>query len=241
MVTKAVTVVGLLTLLAGLGAYPQSSSPSVSSMTDRHQPGILMLNVDDVTRPWVNMIADGFREAALRMPEQPVLYFESLDGVRFEEPEFSERHRDWLRFKYRNVSISLVVTIGEESLRFLNRQHGEPWPDAGILYMEVGGVSDESHRDLPQARGVIFQDPFPGSLEVIKKVLPDTERVALVIGASEVERARFSGFPDKIRRANLGLEPLMLAGLPASDLVKRVASLPPHTVVFLLAPVVDSN
>jgi len=242
MLAKPAFVIGLfLLLIPGLLAAPQRANAPQPSAEGRHQPGILMLNVDDVSRPWVNMIADGFREAALRLSEQPVLYFESLDAVRFEEPEFLGRQRDWLRFKYRNVSIDMVVTIGEESLRFLSHQHGEPWPDAAVLYMEVGGVSAESRAGLSRATGVIFEDQFPAALHVIKKILPDTERVAIVTGASDVEVARFSGFPDKVRRTNLGLEPLVLGGLPIADIVKRVGSLPPHTAVFMLAPVVDAK
>src|SRR5262245_12103247 len=139
MLAKPVFVIGLVLLLtAGLSSASPRGDAREPTGAARSQPGILLLAVDDVSRPWVHMIADGFREAALKAPEQPVLFFESLDIVRFGEPEVAERLREFLRFKYRNVSIDVVVTIGEDGLRFLSRQHSELWPQAAVVYMDVG-------------------------------------------------------------------------------------------------------
>ena len=61
----------------------------------------------------------------------------------------------------------------------------------------------------------------------------------MVSGASEVERTRFAAFPDKVRDAGVGLEPIELVGVPAGRLVQSLNELPEETAVMLLGPMVD--
>jgi signal transduction histidine kinase len=228
-----------LCLTLPVAAYGGQRDVDARPPTTSAQPGILVLSVEDPMRPWMQQIGDGFRETALKSPDQPILYFESLDAVRFKDPHFAEELRRWLRFKYQNVSVNLVVTVGEHALYFLARAGGEPWPRAAVLYVEVGEPTFDTRSELPQATGILFEDHFPAALRVIKEILPGSERVALVFGASDVEASRFTGFAGKVRRTNLGLEPEMLSGLPMPDLVTRAASMPKSSVLFLLSPAVD--
>jgi signal transduction histidine kinase len=227
-------------------AFVFAGAGHVQARQDAHaaaatQPGIVFLAVDDITRPWIHLVTESFREVALDASEQPALFFESLDGVRFDDPGYVEAFRDWLRFKYRSTRIDLVVPIGEDAVGFLARRKGEPWPAASILYLEVGRPRVDIDTLLPQAKGLILEDHFPAALAVMKQVLPETGRVALVYGGSSVEQWRFNLFADKVRSAGLGLEPIVVGGESFDDLLTTVAQLPPRTVVFLLAPAVDST
>jgi signal transduction histidine kinase len=207
---------------------------------ESEQPAILLLAVDDQTRPSVQNIVEGFKDVVLADATPPILYFETLDAVRFPEPAHLERFRTWLRDKYRDRRIDLVVPIGEDAVYFLASQRGEPWPDVPVLYTEAGGLTHDVSEQLPLATGFVFEDHFPAALGVIKAILPDTQHVVMVYGASQVERQRAGGFADKVRASNLGLEASDLVGLPMNDLLAQVGQLSERTILFLGAPQRDS-
>jgi hypothetical protein len=182
---------------------------------------------------------EAFSNEVLVVSDAPAVYFESLDALRFQpKPYFSEL-REWLRRKYQGTRIDLVITIAEDSLAFLADARAEPWPDARVLYLEAGSVRVDTRRELPQAGGMLLEDHFSDAAGVIKTILPETKRVALVYGGSAVERSRWRLIPDKVRE--VGLEPIELVGLSMDDLRAAVARLPAETVVLILQPSVDAR
>jgi signal transduction histidine kinase len=202
---------------------------------------LLILASDDYTQPWIQLLADGFREVTSKARVQPVVYFESLDNVRFADPAYVGKFRQWLQSKYEHTPVDVVVPIGDHSLGFLANARGEPWPDANVIYMESGWSDIDTRTLLPRSTGVILEDQFPVALRVIKQVLPETKHVALFYGASNVEQDRFRGFADKVREINLGLEPINLSTVAMEELVEHTSQLPAHTVLFLLGPMVDAG
>jgi signal transduction histidine kinase len=203
------------------------------------QPGILMLGVDDFTRPYMPILFEAFAGAVSAGPDAPALYFEPLDASRFEEQRYLEELRRWLRGKYEGKRIDLVVTLGEDALDFLSRASGEPWPWAQVMYLESGSVRADPRGRLRTVGGMLLEDHVPAALGVLKTMLPDTRHVAMVYGASAVERARWRLFADTVRRA--GLEPIDLAGVSLEQTSAALARLPAHSVAVVLAPIVDGN
>ena len=130
------------------------------------------------------------------------------------------------------------MASGQEAVEFL--AGGDPWPSVPVLYADVGAPTIDISRTLPGATGLVFEDHFRAALAVIKSLFPDTVRVGLIHGASTGERSRFRGFADQVRAAGLGLEPVDLTVLATNDLLRQVAHLPEHTVLFLLGTQVDA-
>lgn len=203
------------------------------------QRGVLFFAVEDFTRPYVRLMFEALSDELLRAPDAPAIYFESLDSTRFQEKEYIDDVREWLARKYRGTRIDLVVPISEDALVFLADAHGEPWPTARILYLEAGGVRVDTPTVLPQAGGLLLTDHTADALAVVKTILPDTKRVALLIGASALEQLRWRSFADKVRM--VGLEPIELAALSMEDSLAALSRLPPQTVVFILQPAIDAK
>lgn len=233
LLTASVTVLLLTTAVHGQGA-----SPTPEALHDASQPGVVFVASEDTAQPWVALFTEGFREVVLQAGEAPAVSFEYLDLLRFEVPETADELRQWLRTKYRSTRVDVVVAIGEECLRFLGADGGNPWPDAAVIYVEAGSLSS-GVPVLPGSTGLLLEDAFPEALEVVKRVLPGTRQVVLVAGNAAIEEARFGGFGDKVRRA--GLEPLVLSSLGLADVLDKVAGLPPDTAIYVLSPIVDGT
>jgi signal transduction histidine kinase len=231
----------LLTLLAvsvpqaAVGGGPDSPGER------RGGPAVLMFAVYDANRPWVPIITQGFLDVVNAAPEPPTVYVEYLDTVRFGEPAYADEFRAWLRRKYRQTRLDLVVVRGQESVEFLAQPGGNPWPGVPVLWGELGGLTIDISASLPEATGVILESHRQRALQTIKTVLPDTQHLALVYGGNAVERARYSGFGSLVREANLGLEPIDLGGLTMDELRERVSRLPERTVALLIGVTADPD
>jgi signal transduction histidine kinase len=235
-----------LLVLYVTGARPVAGSPAASAAqvsqpraARTSQASILILAIDDFTRPYVRLIFEGFSDVVSAAPDPPVLYFENIDNTRFEDARYAGIAREWLAQKYRGRSVDLIVPLGEDALGFLVQTHGRPWPAAKVLFLEVGGVKFDLRRDLPQAGGLVLADHTPEAFRTIRKVLPATRRLALFHGASTVERMRYARLPDTVRAA--GFEPIALTGNSLDDVLAAAGRLPADTVVLLLAPLVSAS
>jgi signal transduction histidine kinase len=219
-------------------ALTQATQP-----TDSPQPrhvnarNILILAIDDVTRPDMRLLFQAFIDTVSSASNTPAVYFEPLDASRFQERQYLEDLRDWLRSKYRHRRIDLVVPVGKEALGFLADMHVEPWSTARVLYFETEDVNVDPRRTLPQAGGMLLDDHFPAAVDVVKTILPNTRRVALVYGALARERSQWAGCAEKVRRA--GLEPIELVGTSIAEILVAVARLPAGVVAVVLGPIVD--
>jgi signal transduction histidine kinase len=241
MLEVIVRAFALVTLLA---AHPHMSSAGHSLQgplrVDQNQPAILVLAIDDLTRPWIQLLSEGIRAAVADADPAVTVYQEFLDSARFDDASYTEGLRDWLRRKYAGRRIDLVVVPGQEGVEFLSRGRGEPWPKVPVMYGEVGQLTVDISKTLPGATGVIFESTLPSAVRVIKMILPNANHVAFVYGASTLERARFSGFPAGLTAIDPSLQPIDLGGLTTDDLLQRVARLPADTVVLNLSVQVDA-
>ena len=202
------------------------------------QKSILVLAQDDFTRPYIRLLFEAFTSEVSAAAQAPAIFFESLDAARFEDPLYLDALRVWLRSKYKERPMDMVVTIGEEALGLLVASHGALWPAAQVLYFESDSVRFDT-RVLAQAGGLLTRDHFPVEVETIKTFLPDARHVVLMYGASTLEGTRWRNYPERVR--NAGLEPLQLVGVSMDEMGGAVKQLPAQSVLFVLGPTVDAN
>lgn len=226
-------------VLSSVAAVESAAGEAVQLQRRTSQASILILAADDFARPHVRLIFEGLNEVVSSTANAPAIYFESLDAARFEERDYFDGAREWLAHKYRERPIDLIIPVGEDAVGFLISTRGQPWPRAQVLFVEVGSVRFDIRRDLPTAGGLLLSDHSPAALATIKAVLPATRHLALVYGASEVDRLRWEGFAEKVRKA--GFEPVVLAGTTAATLGARLSRLPAGTAIMLLAPTLDAD
>jgi signal transduction histidine kinase len=200
---------------------------------------ILVLSAEDLTRPWVQQVIDGVRDSIQTAYPQIAIYNEFLDGARFDSSSYASELREWLRHKYRDRHIDIVVAQGRQVVEFLANARGEPFPGVPVIWGEAGGLRHDVSGQLAQVTGVNYERTLTPVLRVIRTILPDTKHVALVYGASPLEHERFADYADTLRRTDPDLEPIDLGGLGVADILARVARLPEHSIIMNLSVQID--
>ena len=74
---------------------------------------VLVINQSGPNRPWIVGFSTALRSILQADPSGPIsLYIEDLDLTEFRSPEYEASVLDFLRVKYRNKPIGVVVSLG---------------------------------------------------------------------------------------------------------------------------------
>ena len=211
------------------GQFPPAGSPTVGAHVDRT---ILMISLDDPGQAHVQQIIQGFQDVLVEVLRPPVLYLEFSDQVRFPQTTYPKEFYQWLGRKYGDRHIDLIVTVQQGTLQMLAEHSNDRWRGLPIVYSSLGDLTIDIGHTLPLATGVVRKNNFPAALRTVTMLLPDTTRIALIYGASRIERERNLWFVSQVAEA--GLDVLDLSGLSMNDLLVRVSHLPAGTVPFFL-------
>jgi ABC-type uncharacterized transport system substrate-binding protein len=224
----------LMAAAASLGQAPadqlrSARSPGLDTQVDH---AILMISFDDPGQTHIQQIVQGFQEVLVNVQVPPLLHLEFFDQVRFAHTTYPEEFFQWLSRKYRDRRIDVIVTVEQRALQLLAEQPSSPWRRLPVLYSVWGDLTLDISKSLPMATGVIRENHFPAALRMIKTLMPDTKRIALIYGASAAEQERTLWFVPQVAKASLDL--LNLSGLTMEDLLARVAQLPADTVPLFI-------
>lgn len=139
---------------------------------------------------------------------------------------------DYLRRKYADVRIEIVVGVSAPGARMATKIREQVFPDARLVYGAVDSRVVASGVVPEGTPGVSAYIDIRKSVEIALACHPGTKRVAFVIGATQLELAWRERFYSEIAAADPNLEAIDLAGLDAEALMQRLSTLPDHTIVL---------
>jgi len=161
-------------------------------------------------------------------------YSEFLDQARTSGPDYSAAFRNFLTLKYQDKRFDLVIAVGDGPLGFIADNEGF-FGDTPVVFFS----STRTPRRVGNSTGVTAELNLTGTLELARALQPDVQNVFVVSGAHEADqayeafaRAQFASFEPRLAFT-------YLVGLPTRELEARLASLPPHSIVYYL--VVDRD
>jgi len=158
-----------------------------------------------------------------------------LENPRFYQTAYRDNLAAALRAGYANEKPDLIVTVMSGSLQFALQYRDRIFPGVPIVFMSFSDPLPD--KVWPGVTGVLSTDGIAETIDLALRVQPDTKAVAIMTQGApldrpwlEVEHAELLRYRDKVVEIDL-------VGPPGPDLLQRVATLPPHTVVlFQLYP-----
>jgi signal transduction histidine kinase len=158
-------------------------------------------------------------------------YVEYVDAARFSGPGYTAAVRDFLRNKYREQRLDVVIADGETPFEFLVRHRAELFPGVPLIFSKEGGP----HTRVPNSAGVVFPVDMKSTLDLALKLHPNTRSVAVIVGSSAVDRfyegiarGQFRGYEDQVAFTYVTPKPF-------KDLRKEVAQLPQASIVYFVS------
>ena len=156
----------------------------------------------------------------------------TLLTARFNNPGPEAPFVDYLRSLYSGRPPDIVLSIGAPAANFVQKYRAQLFPETPMVLTAVEQRL-VNHAGLTDKDTVVsVYNDFSGFFRSILQVLPDTQTIAVVIGASPLEKF----WLDEVKREAKPFENrvafVWYADLSFEEILKQATALPPHTVLF---------
>ena len=180
-----------------------------------------------------NATAVSFRTAIVQELGEPVdIDDATVDAARFGEPMQEAAFVNLLQKRFAGRRIDLVVALAFPAAQFVTRYRERLFGTAPLL---ITGIDERRLRPefLTKDTAVLpYKIDPPGFVEGILAVLPDTKNIAVVLGASPLERFWGTEFRREFRPFNGRLSFTWFNNLSFEEIKKRSAALPANSAIL---------
>jgi PAS domain S-box-containing protein len=159
-------------------------------------------------------------------------YPEYLEDNRFPEERQYLAMRDFLRQKYGDNRIGVIITPSRPALNFLLKYRSELFPTTPIVF-HASRSGDLDKRNEANGVPVIVDTPFRNTIGLALKMQPNTKEVLIIAGTRDHDlklemeiRKELKEFEDR------GVKLTSLSELSLDPLIARVKSAPDHSIIL---------
>ena len=128
----------------------------------------------------------------------------------------------------------LIMSIGGPAAVFARKHRQQLFPGTPLLF---AGVDQRYLGDAPLGENetaVAIVTDYPGVVDGILQLLPETKRVFMVTGSGQIGQFWHLELQDAFRRFHDRLTFVWLTDLSLQETLRRVASLPPDSAIFYI-------
>lgn len=173
-------------------------------------------------------------ELAGKMGDRVDLDEVSLDMARYPDREMQEAIVDYLQKRQAKWQPDLVVPIGGPASIFVATYRDRLFPETPILYASA------DRRLLPPGAleknaayvGQVYE--IPGLLEDMLQIAPATKNIAVIVGATPLERLWQGVFQEAAEPLAGRINFTYFSDLSFKQMQERVSKLPPDSYIFFL-------
>jgi PAS domain S-box-containing protein len=205
----------------------------------KQSKNVLVLYSEDTEHPAHKLTEIGIRKTFRSNKQFDVqLYTEYLDMSRFRSPAHSSALVDYLSRKYADMKIDAIITTYPPTMDLLLGEARAAFPGVPIIASPVSLSYGENLDKSPSrsfVTGAIMGENITGVLDYALRIRPDTKRVALISGAGPNDTYGEQIFRNGLKPYSGKLELIDLTRLPMEDILAKVKSLPPNTIILYSA------
>lgn len=218
--------------LAWLACLVTCTSVEVEAQGPAAPKRILLLHQSGVGEPLRARFDVAFVDAVRSVNSISIdLYEETVETRRFPGSQQSWLVKEYLRNKYADRPIDVIVTLANAPLTFarLNREmFGAP---AVVAILPGSGRIAESHDYITGLQGGAS---VQGTIDLAASLLPSTRSVIVVDGARDDTGETETEVERQLKADPRGLRLVFLRNLPLTDLVSRLAATPADSIVLFV-------
>jgi signal transduction histidine kinase len=228
--TWQIVAVGLcVCYLLCVGILPVSAA---SPARDEMKRVVILHSFGRDFKPW-SEYARAIRSTLEQQSPWPLdLQEHTLLTARFNNPGPEAPFVAYLRSLYSDHPPDIVVSIGAPAANFIQKYRAQLFRDTPMVLTAVEQRLVNRAELTDNDTVVSVYNDFPVFFGSILQVLPDTQTIAVVVGASPLEKF----WLDEVKREAKSFESrvafVWYSDLSFEEVLKRATALPPHTVLF---------
>jgi len=165
---------------------------------------------------------------------------EYLDASHFSDKEHFRLFQDYLGRKYAGQKLDLILAFPSRDYRLVGELPNALFPDVPVVFVAINEMEVPEAMSKFGVTGIVQRFDLRGTLGLIMRLQPDTRRIVVIGGASDVDRATL-GRIEEASHALEGVEFDFWTNRPVAELRGAVKSLPDGTVVLISTVITDVN
>ena len=166
---------------------------------------------------------------------------EHLYHQRIQDHRYRKLLVDLFDYKYSKEKPRLIIALYSAALDFALGYRSDLLQDIPIVFGAVDRQSVENRSLGPNIYGIINSTSYKETLDLALTLHPNTRHVAIVAGVDFVSRQSLREAREIYRAYEKRVTFIDLAGLQMADIQKKVANLPPETVVIFIMLLKDGR
>jgi signal transduction histidine kinase len=157
-------------------------------------------------------------------------YTEYFDVGRFPHPDYETVYLDFLRRKYKERHLDLLLVMGDPAADFVSRNRDVLFSGTPVVFYTLSPPP----RPIANSTGLLNKLQFGPSIGLALALQPDLEHVYVVVGTTGLDPSRESQARAEFRAFEGRVAFTYLSGLVTKDLEARLGTLPPHSAVYFV-------
>jgi ABC-type uncharacterized transport system substrate-binding protein len=162
-----------------------------------------------------------------------------IESPQFEDELYQKSKAEALRRGFGREKLDLVVVVSSRQLQFAVQYRDTMFPHVPIVFMSTNDPLDQEM--LHGVTGVASASGSRETIDLALRLHPDTNAVAIITNESKAEEGFLRAEREELLRHQDRVREIDLVGSANSQMLDRVAALPPHTVVLFQLFPSDSN
>ncbi len=168
-------------------------------------------------------------------------YEVSLEIARFSDGERDEAFAGYLRALFATHPPDLIVTLVSPAARFIQRHRRDLFPSTPVIFAALDARAIKDATLTANDTMVAVSIDLNAVIKNILRTLPNTTKLAVVIGDAPIEKFWVNEFFGALRPFDSRLKPIFMNDLSFGEILKRVATLPPGSAIYYGDLVVDAQ
>ncbi len=183
-------------------------------------------------RPWSEYARSIKAALELQSPWPLDIQDHALLTARFNSPGPETPFVDYLSSLYQGRPPDIVLSIGAPAASFVQNYRERLFPGTPMVLTAVEHRMVDSASLTDNDTVVSVHNDFLAAFRNVVQVLPDTRTIAVVIGASPLEKFWLDELKSELKPLESRVALVYYADLSFAEILKRASALPPHTVLF---------
>lgn len=191
-------------------------------------------------RPWSDY-AETIRSEINRQSRKSVDFVDhSLVNARVSDAQSEAPFVDYLSALYARHPLDLIIAFGAPAATFIQQHRQQLFPRVPMVITAVDHRRVEYEKLTENDTVVPITNDIPAVFDSILHVLPRTKTIAILIGASPIERFWTAEIRRELAPLANRVELRWYNDLPFEDILKDAGSLPPDSAIFSVLMNVDA-
>jgi len=225
--TKFVLVLLLLAAMGPLVLFSLAAEPTPPKR-------VLLLMPFEASRPGSVVILRGIEQGLKASFSGPVdVATENVGPVPPEPENYPARIGDWIAYKYGRLKFDAIVAITFPPSLLARDLRARFWPEASLLLVLIDEERWANPGSIPRSTRVLLALDNKETVRSALQMLPNTERVVLLGGASQRDQRTNGEIVKSIRELEPALELIDVTGTSVEDMKARIRSLPDRTIIVI--------